>query len=53
LLNKQKTGLERLAIDKHSSLLQKFVNCGQKSFMTLGPGWGRCYITIFLRYLIG
>jgi hypothetical protein len=29
--------LERLAMDKHSSLLQKFVNYRQKSFVTLGP----------------
>ena len=33
-----KTKLERLARDKHSSLLQKSVNYGEKSFITLGPG---------------
>jgi hypothetical protein len=27
-----------LARDKHSSLLQKFINYGQKSFITLAPG---------------
>ncbi len=31
------TGLERLDRDKHSSLLQKFVNYGQKSFYNIGP----------------
>jgi hypothetical protein len=30
--------LERLARDKHSSLLHKFANYGQKSFITLGSG---------------
>jgi hypothetical protein len=30
--------LEKLAKDKHSSLLRKFVNYGQKGFITLGPG---------------
>ncbi len=25
-------------MDKHSSVLQKFVNCGQKSFIKLRPG---------------
>ncbi len=25
-------------MDKHSSLLQKFINYGQKSFITFGPG---------------
>jgi hypothetical protein len=30
--------LEKLARDKHSGLLQKFVNYGQKSFITLAPG---------------
>ncbi len=29
--------LEKLASDKYSSLLQKFV---KKSFITLGPEWG-------------
>ncbi len=29
--------LERLARDKHSGLLRKFVNYGQKSFKTLAP----------------
>jgi hypothetical protein len=32
------TRLEKLARNKHSSLLQTFVNHGQKSFITLGPG---------------
>ncbi len=35
---KHQTRLERLAMDKHSSLLRKSVNYGQKSFTTLGPG---------------
>ncbi len=32
---KQKIRMERFARDKHSSLLQKFVNYGQISFITL------------------
>jgi hypothetical protein len=32
------SGLEKLAWDKHSSLQQKLVNYGQKSFVTLAPG---------------
>jgi hypothetical protein len=31
------TRLEKLARDKHSSLLIKFGNYGQKSFIALGP----------------
>ncbi len=30
--------LIRLARDKHSSLLQKFINYGRKKFITLAPG---------------
>jgi hypothetical protein len=32
------TRLEKLATDKHSSLLRKVVHYGQKSFIALGPG---------------
>jgi hypothetical protein len=32
------TRLEKLARDKHSSLLQKFINYGEKGFITLGSG---------------
>jgi hypothetical protein len=32
------TRLEELARDKHSFLLQKFVNCGQKKSYSIGPG---------------
>jgi hypothetical protein len=32
-----KNRLEKLAMDKHSSLLQKFVNDIQKSFITMAP----------------
>ncbi len=35
---KQQTRLQKLAVDKHSSLLRKFVNDGHKSFVTFGPG---------------
>ncbi len=38
LTSKDETSLERFARDKHSSLLRKSVNYGQKSFITLGPG---------------
>jgi hypothetical protein len=30
-------GWKKLAKDKHFSLLRRFVNYGQKSFITLGP----------------
>ena len=32
------TKLEKFSTDKHSSLLQTFVNYVQKTFITLGPG---------------
>ncbi len=32
---------KKLSKDKHSSLLQKAVNYGQKSFIRLSPGWRR------------
>ncbi len=38
LTRKHKTRVERHARDKHSSLLQKFVNYGQKSFATSAAG---------------
>ncbi len=38
------TRLERLARNKHSSLLQKFVNYGQRSFITLGPEMHFCVV---------
>jgi hypothetical protein len=38
--------MEGLARDKHSSLLWKFVNYGQKSFITLAPG-GRKWQLIY------
>jgi hypothetical protein len=37
LAYKQKTRLERLSRDKHSSFLRKFVNYGQKKFYSIGP----------------
>ncbi len=37
LIHNHWTRLERLARDKHSSLLQKFVNYGQKKFYNIGP----------------
>jgi len=42
-------GLERLAMDKHSSLLQTFVTTDVKGFIVLGPdvlvnhSWGLTY----------
>jgi hypothetical protein len=33
-----KARIDKLAKEKHSSLLRKFVNYGQKGFITLGPG---------------
>ncbi len=37
LTYKDSTSFERLAKEKHSSLLRKFVNNGRKFFITLGP----------------
>jgi hypothetical protein len=37
LTSKHETRLERLARDKHSSLLRKSVNYGQKKFYNIGP----------------
>jgi hypothetical protein len=37
LTSKRDSRLERLAMDKQSSLLRKLVNYGLKSFMTLAP----------------
>ncbi len=36
---------EKLGRDKHFSLLQKFANNGQKSFITLGPGGANGYVS--------
>jgi len=36
--HKYETMLERLASGKQSSLLQKFINYGQKSFITFASG---------------
>jgi hypothetical protein len=44
------TRLEKLAKEKHSNLLQKFVNYGQKVFITLGPGWKLMSVTNTLAY---
>jgi hypothetical protein len=37
LTRKHYTKLERLARDKHSSLLRKYVNYGNKKFYSAGP----------------
>ncbi len=36
--HKHQTRLEKLARDKYTTLLQTFINYGQKSFITFGPG---------------
>ncbi len=38
LASKHLVRLEKLARDKHSTLLQFFLNYGRKNFITLGPG---------------
>ncbi len=38
ITNKRQTRLEKLAREKHSSLLRKFETCGRKKFITLSPG---------------
>ncbi len=40
--------LEMFAMDKHSSLLPKSVNYGQKSFTTLGPARAECAKAIWV-----
>jgi hypothetical protein len=42
-----RTRSEKLTHDKHSSLVQKSVNQGQKQFCHIGP-WGQCYKTFFV-----
>jgi hypothetical protein len=37
--NRHYTKLERLAMDKHSSLLRTFVNYGRKKFYNIGPSF--------------
>ncbi len=52
LICKHQTRLERLARDKHSSLLQKSVNYGQKSLITLAPVPSVISIVIISRVII-
>ncbi len=47
LISKHYTRLERLVMDKHSSLLWKSVNYGQKKFYSIGP-WGHNVIKLFM-----
>ncbi len=47
LAYKQQTRLERFARNKHSSLLRKSVNYGQKKFYNIGP-WAQCYKTFYV-----
>ncbi len=49
LAHKQQTRLEKFARDKHSSLLQKFVNYEQKKFYNIGP---RSHLSSYFYYLI-
>jgi hypothetical protein len=42
------TKLEKLARHKHSSLLEIYVNYGQKSFIIMGPGVR--FIKVFVHY---
>ncbi len=39
--------LERPAREKHSSLLQKFINYVRKKFYNI-DAWGQCYKTLFV-----
>jgi hypothetical protein len=47
----QKFRLEKIARDKHSSLLQIFVNYGRKKLLTLGPERRRGRRKVFKRKL--
>ncbi len=49
--HKHQTRLEKLARDKHSSLIKKSANYGQKSFITLGPGASVGIRTLDLRIM--
>ncbi len=49
LTPKHLTWLERPASDKHSSLLQTFVNYDRKNLKV--PSWGQCYKTFCVRNL--
>jgi hypothetical protein len=42
LLSNIRLGLERLASDKRSNALQKFVNYGCKKFYNIGPSYQCC-----------
>jgi hypothetical protein len=46
LTYKHKTRLVMLARDKHSSLLQTFINYRRTKFYNIGP-WAQCYETFF------
>ncbi len=50
LTRKYQTRLKKLAMDKLSSLLRKWVNYGCEKFYTIGP-WGQFYINFFVRNL--
>ncbi len=39
-------GWKKLGVDKHSSLLQIFVNYGRKKFYNIRP-WRKCYETFY------
>ncbi len=46
---KHQTELERLARDKHSSLLQTFVNYGCEKFYKIGGGWSISAFNVFIK----
>ncbi len=48
LTRKHSTRLERIAIDKHSSLLRKSVNYGRKKFYSTGP----CIFQLIFGYFL-
>jgi hypothetical protein len=52
LAHKQLTRLERLFRDKYSSLLQKLVNNGQKSFKTLHPEFHQCIFIVIQKVIM-
>jgi hypothetical protein len=50
---KQCVWLERLARDKHSSLLRKFLNYGRKKFynLALGPSVTKLFMAVIYEFL--
>ncbi len=49
---KHQTRLLKFARDKHSSLLQKFVNYGRKKFYNIGPGTVKLATAVIYGFIV-